>query len=192
MKVKIEVKNAKQLKEKIERRTSGIYDQFREQIMKGSADLCTGELVTAALWNGDIVSNGIAIGNIGPELMTPAPVRKAGDVIVECEYCAQLNLLVPERAHKGCGACGGMLNLDLVVEEDDQVKEWRNPAAGGKREAGGSWRGDGTRSLTFRDFERATRELQVAIGSSLLPSVKAATDACNKLGRAVAGNQAHA
>ena len=171
--MEIQIKGVKQLREKIEKRT--------------------GDLITAAMWNQAAVMNKTLVGESGPELMTPA--RKAADVIVECEYCAQLNLLVPEQAHKGCGACGGMLNLDLVAEEDDETRRLNRSMIGAP--SGGQplqiiIKKRSSRETTLGEAARAMREFQVAIGSSLLPSVKAATDACNKLGRAIAGNQAAA
>ncbi|MCK5558780.1 MAG: hypothetical protein KAJ01_10390 [Candidatus Hydrogenedentes bacterium] len=173
--MEIQIKGVKQLRAKIEKRT--------------------GEMITAAIWNQDVVLNKTLIGESGPEHIVPyppaipAPARGTDDVILECEYCAQLNLLVPERAHKGCGACGGMLNLDLVVEENDQADDGWLIGVSGASEIGVNTVVGGT---PLSAYARAVRDLQVAIGSSLLPTVKAATDACNKLGRAVAGNQTYA
>lgn len=92
----------------------------------------TGDIITAAVWNYEFANSKSAahqqadelleryrepmlVGGSGPELVTPI-VQAASELFVECERCAQVNLLEPKQAYKGCGACGAPFSLEAVKE----------------------------------------------------------------------------
>ena len=64
----------------------------------------TGELITAAIWNTEVVNNTILVGESGPELIRPFLFQ--GAEVVECQFCGQLNQVDMDKLYKGCGACG--------------------------------------------------------------------------------------
>ena len=70
----------------------------------------TGDLITAAIWNTEIVNNSVVVGEYGPELIRPFSFQEPG--VVECQFCGQLNKVDMDNLYKGCGACGGMFSVE--------------------------------------------------------------------------------
>ena len=70
----------------------------------------TGELITAAIWNTEMVDNPIMAGESGPEIVRPFSFQEPE--VVECQFCGQLNKVDMDKLYKGCGACGGMFSVE--------------------------------------------------------------------------------
>ena len=79
----------------------------------------TGELVTAAIWNTEIVNNLVMVGESGPEFIVPFSFQEAE--VVECQFCGQLNKVDVDKLYKGCGACGGMFSVEQFRAKDKRV-----------------------------------------------------------------------
>ena len=82
----------------------------------------TGELITAAIWNTEVVNNITLVGESGPELVRPFSFQEAE--VVECQFCGQLNQVDMDKLYKGCGACGGMFNVEQFEAKGKRVTEF--------------------------------------------------------------------
>ena len=84
----------------------------------------TGELITAAIWNTEIVNNQILVGESGPELIRPFSFQEPE--VVGCQFCGQLNKVDMDKLYRGCGACGGMFSIEQFETKGKSVTEFGN------------------------------------------------------------------